>query len=79
MIVTVEPGAERDVTPWRGALVFVRSGAIVLEGHGGSRARFGRGSMLALDPGVLRALHNDGDEPAVLVAVRCTPWTPSVR
>ena len=66
-IVSVPPrGAlEYDEADWRDALVLVVRGEIEL-----GRARFGRGSVLSLAGLPLRALHNQGAEPAELVAVR---------
>jgi len=50
-------------------LVLVRSGEIELRGVSGARCAFGRGDLLYLQGVPLRALHNPGSEPAVLVAV----------
>jgi hypothetical protein len=68
------PGGRRayDDAEWRGAIVVVESGAIVLEPRAGRPYRFGPGDVLWLQGLPLRALHNPGSEPAVLVAVeRC--------
>jgi len=54
---------------WRDALVVVERGAIDLDCLGGARRRFGRGDVLCLVGLPLRALHNRGAEPALLVAV----------
>ena len=40
-----------------------------LRGVSGARSSFGRGDLLYLQGVPLRALHNPGSEPAVLVAV----------
>ncbi|HEV8651911.1 MAG TPA: hypothetical protein VG276_21570 [Actinomycetes bacterium] len=88
-VVTVPSGHQRayDQTEWRDALVIVERGEIDLECLGGSRERFGRGEVLWLTGLPLRALHNPGREPALLVAVSRRrpepsaevprPWPPS--
>jgi hypothetical protein len=70
-VVAVGPGDDRDydAAEWRDALVLVRSGSIELHGVSGASRCFGRGDLLWLDGVPLRALHNPGAEPAVLVAV----------
>ncbi len=70
-VVVVAPGCERvyDEAEWRDAIVRVQRGEIGLCGVGGPRRYFGCGDVLALDGIALRALHNRGVEPAVLVAV----------
>lgn len=70
-VVAVEPGVDRpyDEAEWRDALVLVRSGTIDLCGVSGASCSFGRGDLLYLEGVPLRALHNPGSEPAVLVAV----------
>ena len=70
-VVAVAPGDERpyDEDEWRDALVLVRSGEIELRGVSGACSSFGRGDLLYLQGVPLRALHNPGAEPAVLVAV----------
>jgi hypothetical protein len=67
----VAPGDDRpyDEAEWRDALVVVRSGEIELRGVSGACSSFGRGDLLYLEGVPLRALHNPGSEPAVLVAV----------
>jgi hypothetical protein len=67
----VAPGARRayDEAEWLGAIVVVETGAIVLEPRAGRPYRFGPGDVLWLQGLPLRALHNPGNEPAVLVAV----------
>ena len=71
-VVRVPPGCAReyDEADWRDALVLVVRGEIELEGRSGSRERFARGAVLSLAGLPLRALHNQGAEPAELVAVR---------
>jgi hypothetical protein len=66
-IVSVPPGGELeyDEADWRDALVLVVRGEIEL-----GRERFARGAVLSLEGLRLRALHNQGAEPAELVAVR---------
>ncbi len=57
---------------WRGALVVVERGEIELHCADGGSRRFDTGSILWFDSLTLRALHNPGTEPAVLVALsRC--------
>jgi hypothetical protein len=70
-VVVVAPGTERafDACEWRDAIVVVARGAIVLESVHGVRRAFAPGDLLWLTGLGLRALCNDGDEPAVLVAV----------
>ena len=70
-LVAVAPGRTRDYdeADWRDALVTVERGAIELEGISGSRQTFERGAVLWLAGLPLRALHNRGPEPAVIVAV----------
>jgi quercetin dioxygenase-like cupin family protein len=69
--VVLAPGAKRafDEDEWRDAIVFVESGELELECHGGSRRRFRSGDMLWLTGLSLCALRSCGDAPAVLVAV----------
>lgn len=69
--VAVAPGAERayDAAEWADALVVVARGEIELEGRHGARRRFARGAVIVLVGLNLRVLRNDGDEPAVLLAV----------
>jgi quercetin dioxygenase-like cupin family protein len=54
---------------WRDALVVVRRGEIELECLAGGRRAFREGDILFLSGLSLRALHNPGAGPAVLVAV----------
>jgi hypothetical protein len=69
--LAVAPGATRAYreAEWRDALVVVEEGEIELECVGGSRRTFCRGDVLCLAGLPLRALHNRGAAPAVLVAV----------
>jgi hypothetical protein len=69
--VAVAPGGTRayDDAEWAGALVVVERGRIELEALSGGRRTFGRGAVLWLAGVPLRALHNHGLEPAVLVIV----------
>jgi hypothetical protein len=73
-VVAVAPGGERayEAGEWSGALVIVDRGEIELCGAGGTRRRFARGALIWLDDVPLRALHNPGGEPAVLLAVSRT-------
>jgi quercetin dioxygenase-like cupin family protein len=70
-VVAVAPGDSKpyDEAEWRDALVVVRSGEIELCGVSGATRAFGAGDLLYLEGIPLRALHNPGPEPAVLVAV----------
>lgn len=72
--VGVEPGGHRIYhrAEWSDALVLVRRGEIELESLSGTRHRFGRGDLLWLTGLPLRALHNPGPEPTILVAVART-------
>lgn len=54
---------------WRRALVMVERGEIELHCLRGGMRRFGTGSILWFDGLGLRALHNPGGEPAVVVAL----------
>ena len=69
--VSVPPGGvlDYDEADWRDSLVLVVRGEIQLESRGG-RERFARGAVLSLAGLPLRALHNQGAEPAELLAVR---------
>src|SRR5438067_8903185 len=71
MVTVLAPGGERlyDEADWRDALVVVRRGEIDLECLAGGRRTFREGDVLVLAGLSLRALHNRGTEPAVLVAV----------
>jgi hypothetical protein len=70
-VVVLVPGAERpyEESEWRDALVVLETGDIDLESVGGSRHHFRSGDVLWLSGLPLRALHNYGPEPALLVAV----------
>jgi hypothetical protein len=69
--VAVAPGSERAYREdeWRDALVVVKRGEIELESVSGATHRFTRGDLLWLTGLPLRALHNRGSEPTLLVAV----------
>jgi hypothetical protein len=69
--VAVAPGGRRayDEGEWRDAIVVVKRGEIELECLSGISHRFRRGDLLWLSGLPLRALHNRGGEPALLVAV----------
>jgi hypothetical protein len=58
-----------DNVEWQGAIVVVEQGQIELECLDGSCHCFGRSDVLWLERLPLRALHNRGRTPAVLVAV----------
>ncbi|HEX6679144.1 MAG TPA: hypothetical protein VF063_00730 [Gaiellaceae bacterium] len=67
----VAPGATRpyDEAEWRDALVVVERGEIELECVAGTCGTFRRGAILWLTGLPVRALHNRGRDPAVLVAI----------
>jgi hypothetical protein len=69
--VAVAPGSRRvyDDAEWRDAIVVVKRGEIELECTSGVSHRFRRGDLLWLTGLPLRALHNRGREPTLLVAV----------
>jgi hypothetical protein len=69
--VAIWPGVERayDENEWRDALVFVRRGEIELECLTGERRSFESGHIFWLANLPLRALHNPGDRPALLLVV----------
>jgi hypothetical protein len=69
--VAVAPGSQRAYCEdeWRDALVVVKRGEIELESVSGTSHRFTRGDLLWLTGLPLRALHNRGSEPTLLVAV----------
>jgi quercetin dioxygenase-like cupin family protein len=73
--VTIRPGGTRPYVEaeWRDALVVVESGAVVVEGQAGARRTFGTGDVLWLTGVGVLALHNDGRESAVIVAVSRRP------
>ena len=80
-LVTIPPGGVRDYNEaeWRDALVVVQRGSIELETRQGSRRAFVTGDMLCLIGLSLRALHNHGHEPVLLLAVSRGPRKSSVR
>jgi quercetin dioxygenase-like cupin family protein len=69
--VEVEPGGHRiyHEAEWCDAIVAVTRGEIEVECLSGTRHCFKRGDLLWLTGLPLRALHNRGGEPALLVAV----------
>ena len=69
--VTLEPGEVRPYDPaeWVDALVVLEEGSVELEGMAGTRRRVAKGAVLWLAGLPLRAVHNIGRHPAVLVAV----------
>lgn len=70
-VVTIAPGERCAYVSedWGDALVVVEDGAVELEDLGGDRRSLARGAVLWLVGLPLRALHNVGRHPAVLVAV----------
>ena len=77
--VALPPGGARayDAAEWHDALVLVARGEVELEFAGGARLRLARGATLWLARLPLRALHNPGAEPALLVAVARRPRAPT--
>jgi hypothetical protein len=71
-IVHLAPGRSlaHDEAGWRDAIVVVAYGIVEVEGRAGGRRPFRRGDVLFLAGPGLRALHNRGPGPAVLVGVR---------
>lgn len=71
LVVVIAPGGSRanDDAEWQDALVVVERGQIELETASGGRQCFGRGDVLCLAGLPLRAMHNHGRKPAILVAV----------
>jgi hypothetical protein len=69
--VEVEAGGHRiyNAEEWRDSLVALARGEIELECLSGERRCFGRGDLFWLANLPLRALHNPGDGPALLLAV----------
>jgi hypothetical protein len=73
--VVLEPGTSRASVnaEWDDAIVLVERGVVDLECMAGGRRRFCAGAVLWLTGIRLRALHNVGLEPVVLLAVRRRP------
>lgn len=71
-VISIPPGRARlyDPAEWRDALVVVEEGELHVEARGGAFRVFRAGHVLWLAGLPLRALHNRGSEPVVLVAVR---------
>ena len=69
--IVLAPGEERayEEAEWRDAIVAVQRGAVDLVTGRGVCASFERGDILCLSGLAVRALHNRGTEPAVLLAV----------
>ncbi|MCY7341371.1 MAG: hypothetical protein LH603_05840 [Pseudonocardia sp.] len=77
--VTIAAGSRLpyDGGDWAGALLVVEHGEIELHCEHGGMRHFGTGAMLWFDGMGLRALHNPGAEPTVLVAIfRGAPCVP---
>jgi quercetin dioxygenase-like cupin family protein len=69
--VVLEPGVSRRShdAEWHDAIVVVEAGDVELECAAGGRRRFTAGAVLWLAGIDLRALHNVGPDPVVLLAV----------
>lgn len=69
--ITLAAGRSRayDAAEWRDALVVVQCGRLHLECHDGGFRLLDEGAVACLDGLALRALHNRGPSPTVLVAV----------
>jgi len=70
--LTLAAGAHRSADPddWAGALVLVDRGRLEVDCALGGRHTFDAGDLLVLGRLPLRSLHNPGDGPVRLVAVR---------
>jgi hypothetical protein len=70
-LIRIPAGSDRayDESEWLDELVIVVCGTLELEGLSGRRWAFQRGSILWLQDLPLRALHNPGDQPAILMTV----------
>lgn len=70
--LTLAPGAEQPADPvaWADALVLVEQGRLEVECRARGRYTFVAGDLLVLGWLPLRTLHNPGDVPVQLVAVR---------
>jgi hypothetical protein len=70
-LVRIPAGGDHayDESEWRDELVIVVCGTIELEGLTGGRWPFERGAILWLQDLPLRALHNPGDQAAILMTV----------
>ncbi len=80
-VLTLPPGESRPYAEadWIDAIVLVATGQVEVEGVGGTRRCFERGDLLWLTGLPVRALHNCGDQPAVLVGVsRPAPVPPPI-
>ena len=69
VIVGAETARAFDPAEWGDALVLVEQGELELEGSTGARWRFKAGGVLWLAGLNLRALHNPGKSPTVLIAI----------
>jgi mannose-6-phosphate isomerase-like protein (cupin superfamily) len=58
-----------DAREWRDAVVFIASGALVVDVGQGAPARFESGANLCFDGLQVRTLRNPGSLPLVLIAV----------
>lgn len=70
-VVAIEPGCRRPYDPaeWRGALVVVERGEIVLECQSGARWRFEEGAVMSLAGLPIRALCNERPATVLLSAL----------
>jgi len=70
-MVRIPAGCDRayDESEWEDELVIVVCGAVELVGLSGRCWPFGRGAILWLQGLPLRAIHNAGEETAVLMTV----------
>ena len=58
-----------DEAEWRDALVIVERGSVDIEGRSGRRLRLEAGALLSLTHLSIKALHNVGEEPLVLIVI----------
>jgi hypothetical protein len=70
--ITLGPGRRHAYDPWewQDSLVVIERGEVELECLSGACRSFGGGDILWLAGLPVRALHNHGNDPALLVAVR---------
>ncbi|GAA1878827.1 hypothetical protein GCM10009836_70270 [Pseudonocardia ailaonensis] len=69
--IEIGPGESRPHVEdeWRGVLVIVEEGEIELRCHAGGNRRFAEGTVLWFTGLNLRAVHNPGSGPAVIVGI----------
>jgi hypothetical protein len=70
--VALGPGKRHAYDPleWQDSLVVIECGEVELECNSGARRAFGAGAVFWLAGLPVRAIHNHGNDTALLVAVR---------